>query len=375
MDHASRWGRSVAHWLAATALAAMALPVPAGDKALRYAFNVAETGFDPAQVSDLYSSNLIDNVFDTPLKYDYLARPVKLLPNTLAAMPEVAEGGTVYTMRVKPGIFFADDPAFGGRRRELVAEDYVYSIKRLFDPKLRSPNLYQLEGNIAGMDEVLAQARRASRMDYDTPVEGLRALDRYTFRVQLKQPNYNFIYYLAYCNITCAVAREVAETYGDKIAEHPVGTGPFRLAFWKRSSRMVFERNPDFREEYYDGEPAPDDGGPRRGLDHRRAAAALARVPQRRARPRRAPAERVREHRGAERAARAEPGEDGHVPRPHAGHGAHLLLFRDGGSRRGRLHAPQDRAAPCHHHGQRRRRGDPHRPQEPGDPGLFADRP
>jgi ABC-type transport system substrate-binding protein len=266
MDHASRWGRSVAHWLAATALAALALPVHAGDKALRYAFNVAETGFDPAQVSDLYSSNLIDNIFDTPLKYDYLARPVKLLPSTLAAMPEVTEGGTVYTMRVKPGIFFADDPAFGARRRELVAEDYVYSIKRLFDPKLRSPNLYQLEGNIAGMDEVLAQARRAGRMDYDTPVEGLRALDRYTFRVQLKQPNYNFIYYLAYCNITCAVAREVAETYGDKIAEHPVGTGPFRLAFWKRSSRMVFERNANFREEYYDGEPAPDDEDAQRAL-------------------------------------------------------------------------------------------------------------
>jgi ABC-type transport system substrate-binding protein len=266
MDEALRRRRSVAHSLLAAALLAAALPLQAADKVLRYAFPIAETGFDPAQLSDLYSSNLIDNIFDTPLRYDYLARPVKLLPNTLEAMPEVTEDGTVYTMRVKPGIYFADDEAFRGRKRELVAEDYVYSLKRLFDPRLRSPNLYQLEGYIVGMDEALAKARRDNAFDYDTPVEGLRALDRYTYRVRLKQPNYNFLYYLAYCNITCAVAREAVEHYGDKINDHPVGTGPFRLAFWKRSSRMVFERNPTYREEYYDGEPAPGDAGAQRAL-------------------------------------------------------------------------------------------------------------
>jgi ABC-type transport system substrate-binding protein len=252
-------GRSLAHRLAAAALALAAASPHAEDKVLRYAFNVAETGFDPAQVSDLYSANLINNIYDPPLRYDYLARPLKLIPNTLEAIPEVGGDGTVYTMRVKPGIYFADDPAFKGKKRELVAEDFVYSMKRLFDPKLRSPNLYYFEGLFVGMDEVLAKARRRDRMDYDTPVEGLRALDRYTFQVRLKQPNYNFLYYLAYCNLTCAVAREVAEYYGDKINEHPVGTGPFRLAFWKRSSRMVFERNPGYREERYDAQPPADD--------------------------------------------------------------------------------------------------------------------
>jgi ABC-type transport system substrate-binding protein len=225
----------------------------------RYAFNVAETTFDPAEVSDLYSSTLMANIFDAPLAYDYLARPSKLFPNTLEAMPEVSEQGTVYRMRVKPGIYFADDAAFDGKRRELTAEDYVYSIKRLFDPKKKSPNLYLIEGNIAGMDEVLAKARRQNKMDYDTPVEGLRALDRYTFQVRLKQPNYNFVYYMAYCNLSCAVAREVDERYGNNVGQHPVGTGPYRLTFWKRSSKMVFEANPGFREEYYTAEPAADD--------------------------------------------------------------------------------------------------------------------
>ena len=231
----------------------------AADKVLRYAFLIAETGFDPAEISDLYSSNIIDNIFDTPLKYDYIARPLRLVPNTLAAMPDVTEEGTLYTLRVKPGIYFADDPLFNGKKRELTAADYVYSIKRIYDPKRKSPNLYLLEGSIAGMDEVLAKARKANKMDFDTEVEGLRALDRYTFQIRLKQPNYNFLYYLAYCNLTCAVAREISEAYGDRTTEHPVGTGPYRLTFWKRSSKMVLEKNPNYREEYYDAQPAADD--------------------------------------------------------------------------------------------------------------------
>ena len=228
----------------------------AADKVFRYAFNVAETGFDPAEVSDLYSSNILPNIFDAPLAYDYLARPVKLIPNTLEAMPEVLEDGTLYRLKVRPGIYFADDAAFAGKKRELTAEDFVYSMKRLFDPRKKSPNLYQLEGNIVGMDEVLARARKENRLDYDAPAEGLRALDRYTFQVRLKQPNYNFLYYFAYCNLTCAVAREVDEHYKDKVAEHPVGTGPYKLVFWKRSSKMIFEANPNFREEHYVATPA-----------------------------------------------------------------------------------------------------------------------
>jgi ABC-type transport system substrate-binding protein len=248
------------HWLLAAALAvAPAVPAADNNAVFRYAFEIAETGFDPVELSDLYSSTVIANVFDSPLIYDYLARPSKLVPNTLEAMPEVLEGGTLYRMKVKPGIHFADDPVFKGVKRELTAEDYVYSLKRQFDPRKRSPNLYMLEGNIAGMDEVLARARRENRFDYDTVIEGLRTLDRYTFQVRLKQPNYNFLYYFAYCNVSCAVAREVIEHYGDKSGEHPVGTGPYRLTFWKRSSKMIFEANPNFREEYYQAEPPADD--------------------------------------------------------------------------------------------------------------------
>jgi ABC-type transport system substrate-binding protein len=248
-----------------TVLAALLLALPvlacAADpgKVLRYALEVAESNMDPQRVSDLYSNILMAAVFDAPLKYDYLARPVRLKPNTLASMPEITDGGKTYTLRLKPGIYFADDPVFKGRKRELTAEDYVYSIKRLMEPRYAAPLLSQVEGIIVGSDAALARARKANRMDYDAPIEGLRALDRYTLQIKLTEPLYNFIYNLADCRVSCAVAREVIEHHGDDAGAHPVGTGPYRVAFWKRSSRLVFEANPGFREEYFDGEPGPDD--------------------------------------------------------------------------------------------------------------------
>ena len=108
-------------------------------KVLRYAFEIAETTFDPHKVADTYSNIVNNAMFDTPLVYDYLASPAKLRANTLVALPEVSVDYKTFTLRVKPGIYFADDPAFDGKKRELVAEDYVYSIKRLFDPTLTAP--------------------------------------------------------------------------------------------------------------------------------------------------------------------------------------------------------------------------------------------
>jgi len=230
------------------------------NKVLRYAFERAETTLDPQKTSDVYSNFVESAIFETPLDYDYLARPNKLVPTTLVSMPEISADGKTYTLRVKPGIYFTDDPAFKGKRRELVAEDYVYSLKRLMDPKLSAPLLGEIEGVIAGSGQAVERARKAGRLDYDAPIEGLKVLDRYTFQIRLNEPFYNFIYNLADCRASCAVAREVVEHYGDDIGSHPVGTGPYRLAFWKRASRIVLEANPGFREEYFDAQATDDVG-------------------------------------------------------------------------------------------------------------------
>ena len=240
-------------------LAANANAQPDPNKVLRYAFEVAETTMDPQKVSDVYSSILNNAVFDAPLRYDMLAHPPKLIPNTLAAMPEVSADYKTLTLRVKPGIYFDNDDAFGGRKRELVAEDYVFTIKRLMDPKLSAPLLSEIEGYIVGSDEFMKRIRKNNRMDFDTPIDGIKALDKYTLQIKLHDPKPNWIYNLADCRVSCAVAREVVEKYGDDVGAHPVGTGPYRVASWKRSAKINFEPNPNFREEYYSADPAPDD--------------------------------------------------------------------------------------------------------------------
>ncbi len=226
-------------------------------KTIRTALLIAETTFDPVVASDLYSNTINEAIFDPLLTYDFLARPVKLKPNTAVALPEVSEEGRVYTFKIKPGIYFADDPVFKGQKRELTAQDYAYSLKRLYDPALRSPWLWYVEGKIVGGDEVMAAAKKSGKFDYDAPISGLETPDRYTLRIRLKETDYNFIYIFATAQ-TGAMAREVVEKFQPDAGAHPVGTGPYRLAEWKRSHRIVLEANPDYRENFYDAEPGDD---------------------------------------------------------------------------------------------------------------------
>ncbi len=233
---------------------------------LRIAFPAPESTFDPPSTnSDFYSSTILSQILEAPLTYDYLARPVQLVPNTAEALPRIEEGGRRITLRIKPGIFFADDPAFKGSprlnaqgRRELTAEDYVYAIKRFYDPRYASSDLYLFEAaKLLGLSELRQQALQQKKpFNYDAPVEGVRALDRYTLQLRMADPDPRWHFNLAMPAITGAVAREVVEHYGKDIGAHPVGTGPFRLAQWRRASRIVLERSPDYRRRVYEGQPA-----------------------------------------------------------------------------------------------------------------------
>ena len=238
------------------------LPVAQAEpKVLRYAFRVAETGFDPAQISDNYSKSVAAGIFDSPLQFEYLTKPAKLRPATLVAMPEVSADFKTLTFELQPGIFFSDDPAFKGKPRELTAADYVYSIKRHYDPRWKSPNLYLLENvKILGLSELRRELQAAKKpFDYARPVAGLKQLDRYRFQVQLGVGDPRFINQFADAGFLGAVAHEVVDLYGDKIMEHPVGTNAWRLAEWRRSSRIVLEKNPNFRKVLYAEQPPDGD--------------------------------------------------------------------------------------------------------------------
>ncbi len=237
-------------------------PAASAQKVLRLAFKVAETGFDPAQINDLYSRTVTPHIFEALYEYDHLARPVKIKPLTAAGMPEHSADFRTWTVKIRPGIFFADDPAFKGKKRELVAQDYVYGLKRFADPAVKSPVWTTVEAvNYLGLSDLFKQALASKKpFDYDREIEGVRALDRYTIQFKIAEPRPRFAENnLAASDLFGAVAREVVEFYGDKLAAHPVGTGPFKLVQWRRSSLIVLERNPEFREMLYDAEPAPDD--------------------------------------------------------------------------------------------------------------------
>ncbi len=250
-------------FLQALPAASLAMPVlataPPKRKVLRLALASPETTLDPVQTnSDSNTATILSHIFESPLTYDYLARPAQLQPATAEALPSVSADGRVFTLRIRPGIRFADDPAFGGRPRELVAADYVYAIKRFFDPRWNSSDLYVYESlRIPGLAALRTRALENRRpFDYDQEVEGLRAIDRYTLRLSLGVSDPRFIYTFADPAYMGAVAREVVDFYGDEIGAHPVGTGPMRLERWRRGSQIVLGRSPGYRGTRYQGRPA-----------------------------------------------------------------------------------------------------------------------
>jgi len=234
---------------AAAALAVAAATAVAADapqKVLRVSLRAAETGFDPQRIDDRYSNGVDENMFEGLLTYDYLARPAKLVPQVAEAIPEPEEGGRRYTFRIKPGIYYAPDAAFKGAKRELVARDLEYAIKRFRDPRNRSPYAWLFENKLVGLDELEQRAKKTGSFDYDAKIAGIEVRDRYTISFLLKDPDFNFLYVLAMPNVV-PVAREVVEAYGEDTMGHPVGTGPYMLAEWVRRSKIVLQRNPNFR--------------------------------------------------------------------------------------------------------------------------------
>lgn len=221
-------------------LAILAVSQASHARTLRVSLATSEAGFDPVAVADLYSHTVIEAILEPMLTFAYAPGPVKLIPNTAQSLPQVSDGGKTYTFRIKPGIFFTTDPAFEGKPRELTAGDYAYSIKRLFDPKIKSPWLFLLEGKIVGMGAAL----KDGKFDYDIPVPGLEIPDRYTLRLRLTAPDYNLPYIVAISTLG-AVAREVVERYGDDIGSHPVGTGrfQFRRDEYQHGHKIVLEKN------------------------------------------------------------------------------------------------------------------------------------
>ena len=228
--------------------------VDTSEKVLNLAVTAEVKGMDPIYANDKYSSNEIARIYEGLLEYHYLKRPYTLDPNLAESLPVVSADGLTYTFKIRKGVKFQDDAAFdGGKGRELVAEDFVYSIKRLADPKLQGLGWWLLEGKIKGLNEWREKNSEKDVVDYSEVIEGLKATDSHTLVFKLNKPFPQFLYSLA-MPFTFVVSKEVVTKYGDNFLNHPVGTGPFMLKggeFKQTSKRLTYVKNPTFRKKAF----------------------------------------------------------------------------------------------------------------------------
>lgn len=215
-------------------------------KTYRHAMDHAPGSLDPAQASSIYANFIVVNLYDTLYRYKYLARPYQFEPNLAATLPVVSDDGLRLTIPIRKGVHFIDDPAFeGGKGREVRAADFVYSIKRHFDPATRAQGAWLWQGRIEGLDDWKTQGS-----DYDQQVSGLRVIDDYTIEITLTKPFPQLVHTLTQ-GYSAIVPREAVDQYGQGLGNHPVGSGPFKLSS-RNSSHAIMTRNDDFRKIPFD---------------------------------------------------------------------------------------------------------------------------
>ncbi|HVM59238.1 MAG TPA: ABC transporter substrate-binding protein [Verrucomicrobiae bacterium] len=232
---------------------------PGGDTNTLYSIGGDFKGFDPVDTGDVETERELCHVYEGLMEYAYLDRPYHVVPRLAQAMPEVSADGLTYTFKIKPGVHFTDDPCFpGGKGREVVADDFVYSFKRVLDPRLESQGDWIFAGHVLGADDWVKQmAATNAPAAESTTLPGFQATDKHTLQIRLAKPYPQLLYVLT-MGYSFVIPHEAVESYGEQFRRHPVGTGPFRLKSWRPNYRIEFERNPTFSGQTYPatGEPA-----------------------------------------------------------------------------------------------------------------------
>ena len=178
----------------------------------------------PHNITDAYSYRVASQIYEGLFKFD---------PETLEVTKglvedyQVDESGTIYTFRLKEGVFFHDNPCFaGGQSREMKAKDVKYCFTKLCTKNINNQNFSIFKGILKGADKYYAASTGNKVPDF--PVEGIRVKDEYTIELELVEPNSLLTVNLA--RPACFIYPEEAEKkYGIDMRIHAVGTGPFSL--------------------------------------------------------------------------------------------------------------------------------------------------
>lgn len=256
-------------WIAALLVAILGISTSSctkkssqGENVINAALRANLKGLDPVYASDTYSNAVVSQIYETLLHYHYLKRPLELAPLVAETLPETSKDGLTHTFKLRKGVMFHDDAAFpGGKGREVTAQDFIYSWKRLMDPAATSDGAWIFEGRIAGLDDWRTKVSKGEAT-FDTPIEGWSAPDSHTLVIKLTKPYYQLHYVLA-MGYASVVPKEAVDKYGKEFLNHPVGTGPFKFESWVRNSKVVLVKNPNWNGHTYptEGEPGDDKNG------------------------------------------------------------------------------------------------------------------
>ena len=223
------------------------------------AFTERPKHLDPARA---YSSNeyiFLGQIVEPPLQYDYYKRPYTLQPLTAESIPTpkfiMLEGAqrVAYDITIKPGSYYSPHPAFNNHKRELIARDYVYQLERMATPKIQSPLYPLLSEHIVGFS-AFSKPQHNEKLP---TIFGVQLLDRYRYRIVLKNPYPQFIYWLALPFFAPMPEEVIAWHESDDrgtshagIDWHPIGTGAYALIKNDPNQEMILERNPNYRKVY-----------------------------------------------------------------------------------------------------------------------------
>ncbi len=214
---------------------------------------------DPANTYDGIALAVLPSVVESLYQYDFYAPDTKVIPLLASGMPETSKDGKKVTIKIRPGIRYAKDAAFGAAgTRELVASDFIYAVKRLGHPGVQSQGRWVFDGRLVGFTdfvkkmEALPKDKLAAEFEKAT-IPGVRAIDAHTLEFDFEKPYPQFLYILT-MSFVAPVPPEAVAKYGDEhgqINDHMVGTGPFMQKEWKHGFSISLVKNPDFRHEEY----------------------------------------------------------------------------------------------------------------------------
>lgn len=290
---------------------------PDNETILYSSFSERPKHLDPARAYSSDESTFIDQIYEPPLQYHYLKRPYELIPLTLTGMPEVQfldeQGNAIsnsaenpafslYTLNIQPGIQYQPHPAFARTNdgefayqfdhaeqsanyshlkdfkqsgsQELIADDYIYQINRLADPKRLAPLRGLLSQYIIGMSDTsqaIADARKALKQQGKNDnswldlrqfkMTGVEKINDHSFSIKLKGKYPQFNYWLAF-HFFAPVPWAVDRFYhlpglpekNITLDWHPVGTGAFMMTENNPNSEIILAKNPNYRGELYPSE-------------------------------------------------------------------------------------------------------------------------